>query len=187
MFRPIWEPVSKGRLAAFAAGLVVFFVLLSKSEPGFVLLLDHANLLFHEAGHPLVGLFSQRLEPYGGTVAQLVFPVVVAVGFWRKGQPLGLAASVIWFSENLFNIARYVGDARTMELPLVGGGDHDWHTILSRWGALPYDGMIAAGLRYAGWAGIGLACLWVVWRAWKDRYRVPAERFEGMEPAWPDR
>jgi hypothetical protein len=87
-----WEPLTPPRLAAFAACMGVFLVVLFRSEPGFVFLLDHANLLFHEAGHPIVGLFSTRLEPYGGTLGQLTFPVVLAVSFWKRGQALGLAA-----------------------------------------------------------------------------------------------
>src|SRR5208282_3324793 len=120
-----WERLTRGRLAAFAAGFGVFLVVLFQSEPGFMFLLDHANLLFHEAGHPIVGLFSERLEPYGGTMGQLAFPAVLAVAFWRQRQPLGVAASGIWFFENWLNIARYLADARQMALPLVGGGDHD--------------------------------------------------------------
>ncbi|MEI9962108.1 MAG: hypothetical protein WDM76_13545 [Limisphaerales bacterium] len=92
-------------------GVILFLVLVFASEPGFVFLLDHANLLFHEAGHPIIGLFSNRLEPYGGTIGQLVFPVVLAVSLWRKGQALAFAASVIWFFENWLNIARYMADA----------------------------------------------------------------------------
>src|SRR5215831_11094764 len=126
-----WEPLTRARLAGFAAGLGVFLFVLFRSEPGFVFLLDHANLLFHEAGHPIVGLFSWRLEPYGGTIGQLVFPCVFAANFWRGRKPIAFAAAVIWLSENLLNIARYIADARTMILPLVGGGDHDWNTILS--------------------------------------------------------
>jgi hypothetical protein len=92
-----WEPLTKAKLIGFVAGVGLFLLLALRSEPGFVFLLDHANLLFHEAGHPLVGLLSSRLEPYGGTVGQLVFPCVLAVAFWRKGQPLGFAAAGIWF------------------------------------------------------------------------------------------
>jgi hypothetical protein len=128
-----WEPLTRARLVGFGACLGVFLLVLFRSEPGFVFLLDYANLLFHEAGHPVVGLFSTRLEPYGGTLGQLAFPVVLAVTFWRRGEVLGVAAGAIWFFENWLNIARYLADARAMELPLVGGGDHDWHTILSRW------------------------------------------------------
>ncbi len=164
-----WEPVTAAKLIAFAAGLSVFLLILCRSEPGFVFLLDHANLLFHEAGHPIVGLFSSRLEPYGGTIGQLFFPSVLAAAFWRKGQPLGVACCSIWFFENWFNIARYLADARSMRLPLVGGGDHDWHTILSRWSLLQYDTQIAAWLRIGAWLGIAASCGWLAWRARQDR------------------
>jgi hypothetical protein len=168
-----WEPLTKGKLAVFAAGMGVFLLVLFQSEPGFMFLLDHANLLFHEAGHPFVGLFSQRLEPYGGTVGQLTFPVVLAVAFWRQRQAIGVAASSIWFFENWLNIARYLADARTMALPLVGGGDHDWNTILPRWGLIEYDVRIAAWLRIFAWAGMAASCGWLAYRAWQDRNRNP--------------
>jgi hypothetical protein len=164
-----WEPVTKKGLAGFAAGLGVFLLALWYSEPGFILILDHANLLFHEAGHPIVGLFSARLEPYGGTLGQMAFPVVLVVSCWRKGQPFGVAAAGLWFFENALNIARYMADARALELPLVGGGDHDWNTILSRWGLLQWDIQLAAGLRIVAWLGIAASCGWLGWRAWQDR------------------
>jgi len=175
MERREWEPVTGARLIGFATGLGLLLLLLFRSESGFVFLLDHANLLFHEAGHPLVGWFSSRLETYGGTIGQLVFPCVLAVSFWRKGQPLGVAAAAIWFFENWFNIARYMADARALELPLLGGGDHDWNTILTRWDLLQYDIRIAAALRLVAWIGIAAACTWVLWRAWQDRRRGVVE------------
>ncbi len=174
MLKHEWEPVTKGKLAAFAAGFAAFLALLFLSERGFVFLLDHANLLFHEAGHPIIGLFSERLETYGGTIGQLVFPCVLAVSFWRKGNALGFAAAWIWFFENWFNIARYMADARAMELPLVGGGDHDWNTILSRWGLLQYDTRLAAALGFMAWIGIASACMWLLWRAFRDRHLQPS-------------
>ena len=76
-----WEPLTRAKLIGFVAGMGLFLLLALRSEPGFVFLLDHANLLFHEAGHPVAGLLSSRLEPYGGTLGQLVFPCVLAVAF----------------------------------------------------------------------------------------------------------
>jgi hypothetical protein len=183
MFNREWELVTRARLAAFAGGLAVFFLILLRSEPGFMFIIDHANLLFHEAGHPIVGLFSSRLEPYGGTIGQLTFPVVLAVSCWRKGQAIGVAASCIWFFENWFNIARYMADARTLQLPLVGGGDHDWNTILSRWGLLGYDTQIAAGLKVAAWLGITASCAWLAWRGWQDRGRAEGLDWSTKVPA----
>ena len=36
------------------------------------------------------------------------------------------------------NISTYMGDAQTMELPLVGGGDHDWNLLFGQWGVLTH-------------------------------------------------
>lgn len=166
-----WEPVTAQALAQFLIGLALFLVLVWRCEPGFIWPLDYANLLFHEAGHPIVGLFSGRLEVYGGTLGQMVFPCVVAAGCWRRGQPLGFAAAGVWLFENWLNIARYMADARAMVLPLVGGGDHDWNTIFSRWDVLEYDTLIAGSLRVLAWTGIAASCLWVLWHAWRDRKR----------------
>jgi hypothetical protein len=172
MHKDHWQKTTSRQLLGFGLGLAGFLALVFASEPGFVFILDHANLLFHEAGHPVVGLFSQRLETYGGTFGQLVFPVVLAVSFWRQGQALPFAASVIWFFENWLNIARYMADARALELPLLGGGDHDWNTIFSRWHVLAYDTQIAAAVKTIGWIGMAAACGWVFWRAWTDRKRT---------------
>ena len=164
-----WKPVTTAGLACFAVGMGVLVLLIYKSEPGFVFIVDHANLLFHEAGHPIIGMFSQRLETYGGTIGQLVFPVVLTISFWRKREPLSFAASVVWFFENWLNIARYMADARVQLLPLVGGGDHDWARIFGRWHVLAKDTQIAAIVGHSGWIGICVTCLWVVWMWWRGR------------------
>jgi hypothetical protein len=168
-----WNEVPTPKLISFLVGVALFAVLVFASTPGFVLFLDHANLLFHEAGHPLVGLFSARLEAYGGTMGQLAFPLVLAVLFWRKREAVSFAVSVIWFFENWLNIARYMADARAQVLPLVGGGDHDWARIFGRWDVLNHDTQIAAVVRTIGWLGMGAACVWVIWLWWSER-RNPA-------------
>ena len=176
-----WKKITGAKLVGFAIGLAVFLALLIASERGFVFGLDHANLLFHEAGHPFVGIFNSRLETYGGTMGQLTFPVVLAISFWRKGQAISFAASVIWFFENWLNIARYMADARALELPLLGGGDHDWNTIFTRWNVLQHDTDIARWVNGIGWTGMGLAALWVGWRWWCDRQR---KEDSDTESAW---
>ena len=171
MFGKEWERIGTAQYVLFGAGFAGFLGLLFASEPGFIWIIDHANLLFHEAGHPIIGLFSSRLEPYGGTIGQLTFPVVLAITGWRRGKLLLFAGGLIWFFQNFLNIARYMADARKLELPLVGGGDHDWNTIFNRWDILQYDGRIAAVVKTVGWCGIGLTCVWVLWRAWRDSAR----------------
>jgi hypothetical protein len=140
-------------------GLIVWIRL--RSPDGWVPILDDANLVFHEAGHPLVGLVSQNLMVYGGTLGQLVFPILTSFHFWRRKEPYSFALCLAWFFENLLNIARYMADARTQVLPFVGGGEHDWTEIFSRWHVLAYDLGIAHTLAAVGWMGIVGTGLWL--------------------------
>jgi len=140
---------------------------------GWFPLLDSANLAIHEAGHPLVGVFSARATVYGGTLFQLLFPLAVAWHFYEAGNASGMAASMVWLGENLFNIARYMADARLRQLPLVGNGDHDWAEIFSRWGVLQLDGRIANVTRGIGVLLIVGAVVWLYQR-WREDKKYPA-------------
>jgi len=164
-----WKPVTSAAFAWFSGGLVLFVLLMLVSEPGFVPLLDHANLAFHEAGHLFVGILSSQLEVYGGTIGQCVFPVVLIIGFWRQRAPLSFAAGWLWLFENFFNIARYMADARALDLPLVGGGGHDWNEIFYSWSVLQHDTTIARAVIIAGWLGIAATWCWAGWRALRSR------------------
>lgn len=149
---------------AFAVACVGFHWF---SPDGWFPLLDSANLAVHEAGHPLASIFSARATVYGGTLFQLAFPLVVALHFYRAANASGMAASIVWLGENLFNIARYMADARTRLLPLVGNGEHDWAEIFSRWGALHLDIRIAGVTRGIGLILVIGAVAWLYqrWRA----------------------
>ncbi len=57
-----------------------------------------------------------------------------------------------WLGENLLYAATYIADARAMQLPLVGGGEHDWNIILSKLHLLRSDTAIADVVRFLGWA-----------------------------------
>jgi hypothetical protein len=100
---------------------------------------------------------------------QLVFPIVVAGSFWARREPVGFAAGGFWLCQNLWNIARYMADARAQELPLVGGGEHDWTEIFTRWSVLQADTTIAALVRALGWIGAVAALGWLTLRWYRDR------------------
>ena len=149
-------------LTLVCAALAVFY---AKSEERFVPILDHANLVLHEAGHLFFRVLGSTMELYGGTLGQLVFPVVVSVSFWRQRAVVATALGVIWLMQNFLNIARYMADARAHVLPLVGGGEHDWTNILSRWGSLNADTLLAGRLSACAWLGVMLTWGWVA-RCW---------------------
>lgn len=151
-------------LSAWAGAL-----LLCHMAWGWVPVLDSANLAFHEAGHPVFGILSERLAVYGGTLMQLLIPGVCAFEMHRQGKVAGMGFCLIWFGESLLNVARYMADARAHLLPLVGGLDpeyaHDWTIILNRWGLLRLDMSLAWLLRLMA---LGLMT-WAIWRCWHQQ------------------
>jgi len=160
-----WQPVRTAALAGITLGFLLLAVLAVRSDQGWIPLLDGVNLVFHEAGHPLFGLLGwEVLTILGGTLMQLLVPLLACGAFWLRRDAVGATATGIWAFENLLNIARYVADARAQVLPLVGGGEHDWAELLGRWGLLAQDTSIAQIIRAFGWLGM-LACwAWLAWR-----------------------
>ncbi len=164
-----WQPV--GTPAFIGSSLLVAGVCyLANSGEHWVYVLDSANLAFHEAGHPFFGLLlGERVTVYGGTLGQLVFPVVATTSFWWKRQALSFALCLAWLFENFWNIARYMADARERVLPLVGNGEHDWTEIFSRWHVLQRDTGIAAFVVVLAWIGVLSTWAWLTWRWSQDR------------------
>ncbi len=135
----------------------------------FVPILDHANLAFHEGGHVVLGMVSARLAVYGGTLGQLVFPLAAAWQFRSRRQTLGFALAAGWACESLRNVATYMGDARALDLPLIGGLDpathHDWREILTRWGLLSQDVTLGGLLAAVAWL-VAIVVSWWLMRRW---------------------
>jgi hypothetical protein len=167
-----WQPVASPSLLGVLALALAGLWFGNHGERWFPLL-DGANLLFHEFGHPLFGLFSARLAVYGGTLAQFIFPLAAAFEFHRRRATCSFAVCMVWLFQNLFGIARYMADARAKLLPLVGGRDpedaHDWAEILSRWGMLQADTRLAGLVTAIGWLGILACCTWLARRWMSDR------------------
>jgi len=98
---------------------------------------DYTNLAFHEVGHLLLAFAPPTLHYLGGTLGQLAVPALLGGYFLlRRRQPFGGALCFWWLGESLLNVSIYMADARTLALPLVGGGDHDWNELLYRFGLL---------------------------------------------------
>jgi hypothetical protein len=117
--------------------------------------IDGANLLFHEAGHVVFGIFGRTLHFLGGTLGQLVFPVATALHFERQGQRFDAAVCLLWLGESMMYAGVYIGDAQRRALPLVNDGIHDWWWLLGRAGLLPHAEALGAAVH-------GLASLVVV-------------------------
>lgn len=135
------------------------------------------NLVFHEAGHVIFRFFGEFIHILGGTLMQLIVPMVFAVyfTFWRK-QPISSSVMLWWFGISLMDVAPYVDDARRLVLPLLGGGTgkenpgHDWNNLLRMTGCLELDHVIAWLFYLLGVAMIIVAIAWAGYIL-KEEYR----------------
>ncbi len=164
-----WQPVSKAALAGWVVFYGLFLLHALADDDGF-LLIDHVNLIVHEAGHLLFGWLGAMLGLWGGTLLELLVPLGLAAYFAFHRQTTGAVFAAFFFFENFLYIATYMADARAQMLPLVTVGDpslggHDWFQIFSRLGVLPHDTLIAGWTRALGWVGMLASVAWLVKRA----------------------
>jgi hypothetical protein len=139
-----------------------------------------ANFFFHEAGHLVFMFFGEFLTVLGGSLSQVLIPLVCTVQFVRQRHFGAAAATLFWTGESLTGVALYAADARVRRLPLHGdvdgsGGNHDWAYLLSRTGLLERADLIggilfalALALVVAALAMLALECL----RLWQRPERA---------------
>ena len=136
------------------------------------------DLVIHEVGHPLFSYFGEWMHYAGGTIFQLTVPILATIILLRQSEYFALPLGGVWFSVNMFEIARYIADTRTQELPLVtlgfSGGEPaevkftDWEYLLDRIPGLSmeYDTDVALAVRIAAyillWGSILLGSLMVL-------------------------
>jgi hypothetical protein len=121
----------------------------------------------HEAGHVVFGPFGELLAVAGGSIMQLVAPLIVAWLFLRQREYFGISVAFAWLSMSLSNLATYIGDARAQDMPLVSISDgdpiHDWHYLLGHFGMLGQDQALARFARFLSVISLLLAIAWGVW------------------------
>jgi hypothetical protein len=147
--RPDIDSVERRWRGALTVVLAIYGVW-CMAKPDEFHFLDALDLPIHETGHLVFAWGGEVITALSGTLFQLIVPLAFVVYFWRRGDRHSASVPLWWVGQNCWNIARYVADARAMELPLVGGGEHDWNFLLSVWGVLPKDAEIAHDLRFVG-------------------------------------
>jgi hypothetical protein len=118
---------------------LAFYIFWSAAQPCRFNLLSSADLFLHEAGHPIFDIFGEYVGIWGGTLMQLLVPALFVGYFFYQRQNYSASVVLCWFGQNFFHIAEYIKDARVQELPLVGGGEHDWNRLLFSMRVLQWD------------------------------------------------
>ena len=158
------EPASPTRRWLRIAALVVIalYAIARLRNPEYWDPLDDLNLAVHEAGHLVFSAFGETATILGGSLFQVIVPAVFVGYFAQTRQRYGAAVTLSWVGVNLLNVARYIGDARAQQLPLLGGDDsiHDWWYLLINWDLLRQDLVIARWVNFAGVVAFLISLLW---------------------------
>jgi hypothetical protein len=157
-----------------------------RDELGYVPLLSEIDLAIHEFGHMLfmpfgIPVLGRTMVIIGGSLTQVAFPLLFVGYFLRKregGRRRDAFAAMVclwWSAINLLDVAIYCADSRAGELMLLDGltgkesDGHDWYNLLTGWGLLEQDTVIARWMR----AVAALVCIvsiaLAVWSALTSR------------------
>lgn len=130
--------------------------------------MHNINLPFHEAGHLIFLPLGEFMTVLGGSLFQVLMPLICAGAFLLKNRdPFGASVGLWWAAQSLMDVSPYINDARDLEMVLLGGVTgrdvedfHDWERILRWLNLLPYDHTIAALAKGFGSAAMTLALAW---------------------------
>jgi hypothetical protein len=126
------------------------------------------NLFIHEAGHIFFRPLGQFMTALGGSLTQLIIPLVFVLAFLIKNRdPFASSISLWWLGESLLDLVPYIRDARSLKLRLLSGvngrhapDSHDWHFILRKLHWLKYDYLVATIANVIGIALMLCALAW---------------------------
>jgi hypothetical protein len=161
--------ISPARLVLVAGLAVWTIVLLRTPLPELAASFMHLiNLPFHEAGHIVFAPLGDFMMSLGGSLLQVLIPLICAGAFlFQQDDPFGASVCVWWTGESLLDLSPYIDDARSLQLMLLGGPaseveGHDWEAILAALGWLHLDHSLA---RMAWGLGAALMIGSLAWAA----------------------
>jgi len=160
-----------------------------RDELGYVPLLSDIDLAIHEFGHMLfmpfgIQFLGSTMMILGGSLTQVAFPLVFFGYFMRKQgdgrrrDPFAAMVWLWWTGINLLSVAIYCADSRAGQLMLLDGSTsqesdgHDWNNLLTRWGLLQHDTLIAQYMR----AIAALVCVASIVVAFWSELQLPREQ-----------
>lgn len=141
-------------------------------------LMHRVDLVFHESGHVLFIPLGRFMSVLGGSLGQLLMPLIVAAFFvFKYSNPFGGSVAIWWTGQSLMDLAPYVHDGARQQMILLGGvtgrdrpGYHDWNNILRDLGWLRQAESIAGLVNFAGVVLLLLGLFWgayLLYRQWR--------------------
>lgn len=139
----------------FAILLSIYFLWIAY-DPMQGSFLDNIDLPIHETGHLIFRIFGEFIGIAGGSLFQVIFPLVFVGYFVWKKSFYSAATVLFWVGQSILNVWVYASDAVVMQLVLTSGftgsegSFHDWNYMLDRFGLLGSTKTIAGVIRFVG-------------------------------------
>ena len=137
-------------------------------------------LVFHEAGHMIFMPFGHWMTVLGGTLGQLIMPLILAGALLIKNRdPFGAAVGLWFFGVSLMDVAPYIYDALHPQLILLSGttgeaGGHDWIYLFNSLGWLNKSQLIGGLTHKLGALVVLLSLGWAAWVLRRQHARIDA-------------
>ena len=136
----------------------------------------HMVLLpFHEAGHVIFRLLGQFIATLGGTLGQLLMPIVAGVALLKRRDLFGTAVCLWLLGFSTIDMAVYMYDAFDPKMMLLGGktgaesDGHDWQNLFGDMGLLRRARGIGLFFGFVGMATMASAIAWAARILWLQR------------------
>lgn len=139
-----------------AAVLFSLYFLWIAYDPMMGSFLDNVDLPIHEFGHLLFRPFGEFIMVAGGSLFQVIFPLVFVGYFMWQRSYYSAAIVLLWVGQSVLNVYVYAADAVVMQLMLTSGftgsegGFHDWNYLLTSTGSIASTKTVAGIIRLAG-------------------------------------
>lgn len=139
---------------AIVASLYILWIAYDPTQGSF---LDNVDLPIHETGHLLFRPFGEFMMVAGGSLFQVIFPLVFVgyFAFWQRSY-YSAAIVLLWVGQSILNVWVYASDAVVGKLVLTSGltgsegSFHDWTYLLTATGLLDSTKGVAKIIRFVG-------------------------------------
>ena len=139
----------------FAVLLTIYFLSIAYA-PLNGSFLDIVDLPIHETGHLLFRPFGEFLMIAGGSLFQVIMPVIFVGYFVWYEKYYSAAIVLLWVGQSTLNVFVYAADAVVMQIVLTSGltgsegSLHDWNYLLSETGLINSTKTVAGLIRFLG-------------------------------------
>jgi len=132
--------------------------------------MHNINLAFHEFGHVLFMPFGHFMMILGGSLFQIMMPLIALFSFSLQMRDNFAAAIMLWWTgQSFIDVAPYIADAKYRALPLIRGmgeESHDWGNLLTMLNRVDSAGTYANLAFTMGCLLMLLSFYWAGWVLW---------------------